>query len=101
MKSIHTYRLLVRCDVQACASSPDGVFALLERNDVGIYVFGGLCVLEIKTYSALGPVDAIYCQSLNGNKFTECSAGTALFKSSVRDSPYWSQICQHATTLVK
>jgi hypothetical protein len=58
-------------------------------------------VLEIKTQSALGTVDAVYRQAMEGNKFTECSAGTELFKKSIRDSPYRSQVCQHATALVK
>ena len=87
--------------MQTCASSPGGVFSLLERKDDGSYMFGGLCVLEIKTQSALGTVDAIYYQSLNGNMFTECSAGTELFKSTVCDSPYQAQLYQHVPALVK
>ena len=101
VKHIRTYGLLVRRDVQACSSSPDGVFALLERQGDGSYQFVELCVLEVKTQSALGTVDAVYRQSLNGNKFTECSSGTALSKESVREPPYRSQICQHAAALVE
>ena len=69
-----------RQDVPACSISPDGMFALLEREVDGSYKFVGLCVLEIKTQSALGTVDAVYRQSLNGNKFTECATGKTLFK---------------------
>ena len=70
------------------------------RQEDGSYLFIGLCVLEIKTQSAFGTVSAVYLQSLNGNKFIECAAGTPLFKDSVRDPPYRSQICQHATAIV-
>ena len=45
VKNIHTYGLLARHDVQACASSPDRLFGLLERSDDGSYKFVGLCVL--------------------------------------------------------
>ena len=54
MKNIHTYGLLARRDVQACASSSDGLFGLPERSSDGSYKFVGLCVLEIKTQSAFG-----------------------------------------------
>ena len=57
--------------------------------------------LSYRMQSALGTVDAVYRQSLNGNKFTECSSGTALSKDSVREPPYRSQICQHAAALVE
>ena len=52
------------------------VFALLQRQDVGPHKFGGLCVLESEKQSALGTVDAVYCQEIEGNTFTECSVGT-------------------------
>ena len=44
VQHIRTYGLLVRRDVQACSSSPDGVFALIERQGDGAYQFVGLCV---------------------------------------------------------
>mmetsp|Transcript_56501 Transcript_56501/g.120005 ORF Transcript_56501/g.120005 Transcript_56501/m.120005 type:complete len:754 (+) Transcript_56501:1863-4124(+) len=96
---IKSYGLFARRDVPACSSSPDGIFALLKKQDDGTYAFVSLCVLEIKTRSALGTVDAIYKQAMNGNKWTECSTGTIEFKSSILDPAYRSQICQHATAL--
>ena len=98
MQFIRTFGLLVRRDVPSCSSSVDGMFALMERQDAGAYKFIGLCVLEIKTQSALGTIDAIYRQSLNG-KFVECTAGSVLFKTSIADPPYRSQVCQHATAI--
>ena len=97
---IQTFGYFIRQDTQVCSSSPDAIFALLERQEDNDYLFAGLCVLEIKTHSALGKVDDLYRMALNGNKFTECCAGTPLFKRCVPDPPYRSQICQHATAIV-
>jgi hypothetical protein len=58
-------------------------------------------VLESEKQSALGTVDAVYRQAMEGNKFTECSSGIGRFKKSTPASPYRSQVCQHATALVK
>ena len=91
--------LCVRRDVNSCSTSVDGIFALMERQDDGSYKFVGVCVLEIKTQSALGTIDAVYRQSLNGKQFVECFTGTVLFKTSVSDPPYRSQVCQHATAI--
>ena len=99
--SVRNYPLLVRRDVQICSSSPNGVCALLKRNEDGKYKFWGLCVLEIKTQSALGTVYCVYRRSMNGNRYTECSAGSSLFKQSVSDPPYRSQLGQHGTALVQ
>lgn len=99
IQKIETFGLLVKRDVTACASSPDGVFALLKKLDDDTYKFVSLCVLEIKTRSALGTVDALCRQSLGGNRWTECNAGSSLFKEAIRDPPYRSQICQHAAAL--
>ena len=86
---------------KTCQRAQVGVFVLLQQQDIGPYKFVGLCVLEIKTPSTLGTVDAVYHQAMEGNKFTECSASTERSKKSIPDSPYRSQVCQHATALVK
>ena len=99
VKDIRTFGILVRRDVQVCSSSPDAIFALLEKQDNDVYQFVGLCVLEIKTHSALGKVDAVYRMSLNRDTFTECLAGTDLFKKCVPDPPHRSQICHHQLQL--
>lgn len=67
VKGIRIFGLVVRCDVQVCSSSVDGIFALIERQKDTEYTFARLCVSEIKTQSALGTVDVVYRSALNGN----------------------------------
>ena len=85
--------------MNACASSPDGVFALLDMQEDGLYEFIGVCVLEIKTRSALGTVDDLYRHSMGCNTWSQCSTGTRTFKEVIPDAAYHSQLCQHATAL--
>ena len=75
------------------------MFGLLEKQLDGSYKFIGLCALEIKTRSALDAADALYKKSLDGNKWTECSADTPALKQAVPEPAYRSQLCQHATAL--
>jgi hypothetical protein len=97
--NLQTYGLLARRDVRSCSSSPDGVFGLLEKQSHDTFKYIGLSVLEIKTRSALGTVSVLYKQSLDGNNWVKCQAGTPLFKEAVPDPAYRSQLCQHATAL--
>ena len=96
---IKTYGMLVRRDVIPGTSSPDGVFALIEKQDDSLHHFVGLCMFETKTISALGMVDELYQRSLDSNKWTECAAGTNDFKLHVPDPAYCSQLFQQATAL--
>ena len=56
-------------------------------------------MIEIKTCSAVSNIDALYRQSINGNKWIECSSVTSEFKLAVPDPAYRSQLCQHCTAL--
>eukprot|EP00984_Skeletonema_dohrnii_P032459 scaffold26691_cov108-Skeletonema_dohrnii-CCMP3373.AAC.1 len=96
---VNEYGLLARREHRYCASSPDGVFALMKKNTVGQFDFIGLCVLEMKTKGSENTTDELIRQVLNGGAWGECISGTDEFEMAVPDPSYRTQLCQHATAL--
>ena len=93
------FRILLRRDCKVCASSPYGIFLLLKRNGDGGYDFVSLCVVEMKTRGSERTVDALTNQVGNDGAWTECNAGTELFRTVIPDNAHRSQICQHLAAL--
>ena len=57
----------------------------------------GLCVIEIKTKSALTTINDLEKNiAQDGSNFNVCNVGTVKFKELVKEPAYRSQICQHA-----
>ncbi|KAL7531815.1 hypothetical protein ACHAWF_003920, partial [Thalassiosira exigua] len=96
---VREYGLLTKVDHQYCASSPDGVFALLRRNQFGTYEFLSLCVLELKTIGSQNTADALVASILEGGEFVECTSNCDQFREAVPSNSYRSQLCQETTAL--
>ena len=99
IQKVREFGLLTRRDCGVCSSSPDGIFPLLKRDTDGSYKFISLCVLEMKTRGSTNTVDALTREVENNGKWVECDAGTPLFRTSIPDAAYRSQVCQHAAAL--
>ena len=99
IQKVREFGLLTRRDCGVCSSSPDGIFPLLKRDTDGSYKFILLCVLEMKTRGSTNTVDALTREVENNGKWVECDAGTPLFRTSIPDAAYRSQVCQHAAAL--
>ena len=95
---IRQYGLLVNKRIRSCATSPDGVMPLYKKeDDTNSMNFFGLCVIEIKTKTALTTINDLEKNiAQDGSNFNVCNVGTAKFKELVKEPAYRSQICQHA-----
>ena len=100
IQDVREFGLLARRDVPSCASSPDGVVALMRKEGDSTYSFVSLAVLEMKT-KASGRTAAELDLHIagTGTRFEECDAGTGAFRSAVPEPSYRTQLCQHATAL--
>jgi len=88
-RDVREFGLLVRRDLPSCASSPDGVLAIMKLREDGTYAFVSLAVLEIKTRGAeqtAAELDKHVAQA--GTPFEECDAGTDAFRSAVPTLPW-------------
>ncbi|KAL7459526.1 hypothetical protein ACHAWC_011246 [Mediolabrus comicus] len=102
-REVKQFGLLANRSCQACSSSPDGVFPLLRRDNDGEgnfrTSFVSLCVLEIKTRSAIPATKELYLQTIRSGSWVECDSRTEEFRRAIPDNAYRSQVCQHAAAL--
>ena len=97
---VREFGLIARRECRVCASSSDGVFALKNRNQAGLHIFVGLCVLEIKTKASENTASDLAQQVMaEGRNFVVCNAGDEEFKQAIPENAYRSQVCQHAAAL--
>ena len=76
------------------------MFALKKRNQAGLHIFVGLCVLEIKTKASENAASDLAQQVMaEGRNFVVCNAGDEEFKQAILENAYRSQVCQHAAAL--
>jgi hypothetical protein len=93
-QKVREYGLLVWRDCNSCATTPDGVFQLLKKENC--IEKRSLCVLEMKTRGAVATVDEVECRTFESSRWVVVMAGTDEFKRSIPEPAYQSQVCQHA-----
>ena len=57
---VREFGLIANRDHSYCASLPNGVFALMKRNNEGAFDFLSLCALEMKTRGTEKTTDALH-----------------------------------------
>ena len=78
---VREFGLIARRECRVCASSPDRVVSLKKRNQAGLHIFVGLCVLEIKTKASENTASDLAQQVMaEGRNFVVFNAGDEEFK---------------------